>query len=157
MVELHANSNPGIALTFRGGLARALVWPFRGPRAIVSAIFFLSMLALHAWNRGFGLWWLLGLGLGFLSYCGALRMYPARLAMAGVSIEAVRRALSQKGYTRVPALEPESWRLSTPPSVTPSHPRFDVTLDPANGAVEGPWAVLRRIYRRLKLPAEVSE
>ena len=30
-------------------------------------------------------------------------------------------------------------------------------IDPANGAVEGPWAVLRRIYRRLKLPAEVSE
>ena len=157
MVELHANSNPGMVLTFKGGLARALLWPGRGPRAVVTVIALLIWLALHAWNRGFGLWWLLGLGLGFLSYCGALRMYPARLAMAGAPIEAVRRALSQKGYTQVAALEPESWRLSTPPSVTPSHPRFDVTLDPANGAVEGPWAVLRRIYRRLKRPAEVSE
>ena len=150
MVELHANSNPGMALTFKGGLARALLWPVRGPRAIVAAILFLVLLALRAWERDFGLgFWLLGLGLG-LGYLDQLRMYPARLAMAGVPIEAIRRALSQKGYTRVLALEPESWRLSTPPSVTPSHPRFDVTLDPANGAVEGPWAVLRRISRSLK-------
>ena len=157
MVELHANSNPGMALAFKGGLARALLWPFRGPRAIVAAILFLVLLAIRAWERDFGLgFWLLGLGLG-VGYLDHLRMDPARLAMAGAPIEAVRRALSQKGYTQVAALEPESWRLSTPPSVTPSHPRFDVTLDPANGAVEGPWAVLRRIYRRLKLPAEVSE
>jgi hypothetical protein len=157
MVELHANSNPGMALAFKGGLARALLWPFRGPRAIVAAILFLVLLAIRAWERDFGLmFWLLVPASGF-GYWEVLRMYPARLAMAGAPIEAVRRDLSQKGYTRVPALEPESWRLSTPPSVTPSHPRFDVTLDPANGAVEGPWAVLRRIYRRLKLPAEVSE
>ena len=157
MVELHANSNPGMALTFKGGLARALLWPGRGPRAVVTVIALLIWLALQAWDRDFGLWfWLLGL-VPLLFYLGALSSYPARLAMAGVSVEAIRRALSQKGYTQVAALEPESWRLSTPPSVTPSHPRFDVTLDPANGAVEGPWAVLRRIYRRLKLPAEVSE
>jgi hypothetical protein len=150
LVELHANSNPGMALTFKGGLARALLWPVRGPRAIVAAILFLVLLALRAWERDFGLgFWLLGLGLG-LGYLDQLRMYPARLAMAGVPIEAIRRALSQKGYTRVLALEPESWRLSTPPSVTPSHPRFDVTLDPANGAAEGPWVVLRRISRRLR-------
>ena len=150
MVELHANSNPGMALTFKGGLARALLWPGRGPRAVVTVIALLIWLALQAWDRDFGLWfWLLGL-VPLLFYLGALSSYPARLAVAGVPIEAVRRALSQKGYTQVAALEPESWRLSTPPSVTPSHPRFDVTLDPANGAVEGPWAVLRRIYRRLK-------
>ena len=156
MAELHANSNPGMALTFRDGLARALVWPCRGPRAIVTAILFLVLLALRAWERDFGLgFWLLGLGLGF-GYWDGLRMYPARLAMAGVPIKAVRRDLSQKGYTRVPALEPESWRLSTPPSVTPSHPRFDVTLDPANGAVEGPWVVLRRISRRLKAAGRIK-
>ena len=150
MVELHANSNPGMALTFRDGLARALLWPFRGPRAIVAAILFLVLLAIRAWERDFGLgFWLLGLGLG-VGYLDQLRMYPARLAMAGVSIEAVRRALSQKGYTQVAALEPESWRVPTLPWVTPSDPRFDVTLDPANGAVEGPWAVLRRISRSLK-------
>ena len=107
-----------------------------------------------AWTvagRSFGdlMFWLLGAASGY-GYWGALSMYPARLAMAGVPVEAVRRDLSQKGYTRVSALEPESWRLSTPPSVTPSDPRFDVTLDPANGAVEGPWVLLRRISRRLK-------
>ena len=150
MVELHANSNPGMALTFKGGLARALLWPFRGPRAIVAAILFLVLLAIRAWERDFGLgFWLLGLGLG-VGYLDQLRMYPARLAMAGVPIEAVRRALSQKGYTQVAALEPESWRVPTLPWVTPSDPRFDVTLDPANGVVEGPWAVLRRISRSLK-------
>jgi hypothetical protein len=150
MVELHANSNPGMVLTFKGGLARALLWPGRGPRDIVAAILFLVLLAIGAWERDFGLgFWLLGLGLG-VGYLDHLRMYPARLAMAGAPIEAVRRALSQKGYTQVAALEPESWRLSTPPSVTPSHPRFDVTLDPANGVVEGPWAVLRRISRSLR-------
>jgi hypothetical protein len=139
-----------MVLTFNGGLARALLWPFRSPRAIVCAILFLSMLARYTWNRDFGLMlWLLVPASGF-GYWDVLRMYPARLAMAGVPIEAVRRALSQKGYTRVLALEPESWRLSTPPSVTPSHPRFDITLDPANGAAEGPWDVLRQISRRLK-------
>ena len=158
MVELHANSNPGMALTFKGGLARALLWPGRGPRAVVTVIAFLLLLALQAWDRDFGLWfWLLGLVSGLLFYWGELSSYPARLAMAGVPIEAVRRALSQKGYTQVAALEPESWRVPTLPWVTPSDPRFDVTLDPANGVVEGPWAVLRRISRRLKLPAEVSE
>ena len=150
MVELHANSNPGMALTFKGGLARALLWPGRGPRAVVTVIALLIWLALHAWDRDFGLWfWLLGL-VPLLFYLGALSSYPARLAMAGVSVEAIRRALSQKGYTQVAALEPESWRVPTLPWVTPSDPRFDVTLDPANGAVEGPWAVLRRISRSLK-------
>ena len=150
MVELHANSNPGMALTFKDGLARALVWPCRSPRAIVAAILFLVLLALRAWERDFGLgFWLLGLGLGF-GYWEVLRMYPARLAMAGVPIEAVRRALSQKGYTQVAALEPESWRVPTLPWVTPSDPRFDVTLDPANGVAAGPWAVLRQISRSLK-------
>ena len=150
MVELHANSNPGIALTFRDGLARALLWPFRGPRAILAAILFLVLLAIRAWERDFGLmFWLLVLASGF-GYWEVLRMYPARLAMAGAPIEAVRRALSQKGYTQVAALEPESWRVPTLPWVTPSDPRFDVTLDPANGVVEGPWAVLRRISRSLK-------
>ena len=151
MVELHANSNPGMVLTFKGGLARALLWPGRGPRTVVTVIAFLILLALHAWERDFRLWfWLLGLVSVSLFYWGALSMYPARLAMAGVPIEAVRRALSQKGYTQVAALEPESWRVPTLPWVTPSDPRFDVTLDPANGAVEGPWAVLRQISRRLR-------
>ena len=150
MVELHANSNPGMALAFKGGLARALLWPFRGPRAIVAAILFLVLLAIRAWERDFGLmFWLLVPASGF-GYWEVLRMYPARLAMAGAPIEAVRRALSQKGYTQVAALEPESWRVPTLPWVTPSDPRFDVTLDPANGVVEGPWAVLRRISRSLK-------
>ena len=157
MVELHANSNPGMALTFKDGLARTLLRPFRDPRAIVPAILFLIWLALQAWDRDFDLrFWLAGL-VPLLFYLGALSSYPARLAMAGVPIEAVRRALSQKGYTQVAALEPESWRVPTLPWVTPSDPRFDVTLDPANGVVEGPWAVLRQISRRLKLPAEVSE
>ena len=151
MVELHANSNPGMALTFKGGLARALLWPGRGPRAVVTVIALLIWLALQAWERDFRLWfWLLGLVSVSLFYWGALSMYPARLAMAGVPIEAVRRALSQKGYTQVAALEPESWRVPTLPWVTPSDPRFDITLDPANGVVEGPWAVLRRISRRLR-------
>ncbi|MCA3757942.1 MAG: hypothetical protein IM669_10525 [Phenylobacterium sp.] len=150
MVELHANSNRGMALTFKGGLARALLWPGRGPRAVVTVIALLIWLALQAWDRDFGLWfWLLGL-VPLLFYLGALSSYPARLAMAGVSVEAIRRALSQKGYTQVAALEPESWRVPTLPWVTPSDPRFDVTLDPANGVVEGPWAVLRRISRSLK-------
>ena len=150
MVELHANSNPGMALTFKGGLARALLWPGRGPRAVVTVIALLIWLALQAWDRDFGLWfWLLGL-VPLLFYLGALSSYPARLAMAGVSVEAIRRALSQKGYTQVAALEPESWRVPTLPWVTPSDPRFDVTLDPANGAVEGPWAVLRQISRSLR-------
>ena len=151
MVELHANSNPVMALTFKGGLARALLWPFRGPRDIVIVILLISMLALHAWERDFRLWfWLLGLVSGSLFYWGALSSYPARLAMAGVPIEAVRRVLSQKGYTQVAALEPESWRVPTLPWITPSDPREDVILDPANGVVEGPWADLRRISRRLR-------
>jgi hypothetical protein len=155
MVELHANSNLGMALTFKGGLARALLRPFRDPRAIVPAILFLIWLALHAWERDFDLrFWLAGL-VPLLLYLGALSMCPARLAMAGVPIEAVRRALSQKGYTQVAALEPESWRVPTLPWVTPSDPRFDITLDPANGAVEGPWAVLRQISRRLKTAGAV--
>jgi hypothetical protein len=146
-----------MALTFRDGLARTLLRPFRDPRAIVPAILFLILLVLHAWERDFDLrFWLLGPASGF-GYWEALRMYPARLAMAGVPIEAVRRDLSQKGHTRVLALEPESWRLSTPPSVTPSDPREDVILDPANGVVEGPWDVLRQISRRLKAAAGVSE
>ena len=150
MVELHANSNPGMALTFKGGLARALLWPGRGPRAVVTVFALLIWLALQAWDRDFGLWfWLLGL-VPLLFYLCALSSYPARLAMAGVSVEAIRRALSQKGYTQVAALEPESWRVPTLPWVTPSDPRFDVTLDPANGAVEGPWAVLRQISRSLR-------
>ena len=150
MVELHANANPGMALTFKGGLARALLRPLRDPRAIAPAILFLSGLALKVWDRDFGLdFWFLGLGLG-LGYWEALRMYPARLVMAGVPIEDVRRALSQKGYTRVFALELESWRVPTLPWVTPSDPRFDVTLDPANGVAAGPWAVLRQISRSLK-------
>jgi hypothetical protein len=150
MVELHANSNLGMALTFKGGLARALLWPGRGPRAVVTVIALLIWLALQAWDRDFGLWfWLLGL-VPLLFYLGALSSYPARLAMAGVSIEAVRFALSQKGYTQVAALEPESWRVPTLPWITPSDPRFDVTLDPANGVVEGPWAVLRQISRSLR-------
>ena len=150
MVELHANSNPGMALTFKGGLARALLWPGRGPRAVVTVIALLIWLALQAWDRDFGLWfWLLGL-VPLLFYLGALSSYPARLAMAGVSVEAIRRALSQKGYTQVAALEPESWRVPTLPWVTPSDPREDVTLDPANGVVEGPWDVLRQISRRLR-------
>ncbi len=150
MVELQANSSSGMVLTFKGGLARALLWPFRGPRDIVIVILLISMLALHAWERDFDLrFWLLGL-VPLLFYLGALSMYPARLAIAGVPIEAVRRVLSQKGYTQVAALEPESWRVPTLPWVTPSDPRFDVTLEPANGAVEGPWADLRRISRRLK-------
>ena len=157
MVELHANSNPGMALTFKGGLARALLWPFRGARDIVPAILVLILLALHAWERDFDLrFWLLGL-VPLLLYLGALSSYPARLAMAGVPIEAVRRALSQKGYTQVAALEPESWRVPTLPWVTPSDPRFDITLDPESGAVEGPWADLRQIFRRLKTAAGVSE
>lgn len=108
-----------MALTFRDGLARSLLWPYRRPDQIVFAVLCLSLLALSAWNRDFGLgFWSLGLSSGFF-YGVALLGNPARLAMAGVPIEAVRRDLSQKGYTRVPALEPESWRLSTPPSVTP--------------------------------------
>jgi hypothetical protein len=147
-----------MALTFRDGLARTLLRPFRDPRAIVPAILFLILLALHAWERDFRLWfWLLGLVSVSLFYWGALSMYPARLAIAGVPIEAVRRALSQKGYTQVAALEPESWRVPTLPWVTPSDPRFDITLDPANGAVEGPWDVLRQISRRLRAAAGVSE
>jgi hypothetical protein len=150
MVELHANSNPGMALTFRDGLARTLLRPFRDPRAIVPAILFLILLALHAWERDFDLrFWLLGL-VPLLFYLGALSMYPARLAIAGVPIEAVRRVLSQKGYTQVAALEPESWRVPTLPWITPSDPREDVILDPESGAVEGPWDVLRQISRRLK-------
>ena len=150
MVELHANSNPGMVLTFKGGLARALLWPGRGPRAVVTVFALLIWLALQAWDRDFGLWfWLLGL-VPLLFYLGALSSYPARLAMAGVSVEAIRRALSQKGYTQVAALEPESWRVPTLPWVTPSDPRFDVTLDPANGVAAGPWAVLRQISRSLK-------
>ena len=157
MVELHSNSNPGMALTFKDGLARALLWPFRGPRDIVFVILLISMLALHAWERDFRLWfWLLSL-VPLLLYLGALSMYPARLAMAGVPIEAVRGALSQLGYTPVSGLDAGSWRVPTAPWVTPSHPRFDVTLDPANGAVEGPWAVLRRISRRLKAATRLSE
>jgi hypothetical protein len=115
------------------------------------AITFIFFLALRAWERDFG--WQFWLPLGFavgVGYPDQLRMYPARLTMAGVPIEAARRALSQWGYTRVPALEPETWRLATPASVPPSHPRFDITLDPENGVVEGPWAVLRRISRRLR-------
>ena len=150
MVELHANSNPAMALTFRGGLARALLWPGRGPRAVVTVIALIVWLALQAWARDFGLWfWLLGL-VPLLLYLGALSMYPARLAMAGVPIEAVRGALSQLGYTPVSELDAESWRVPAVPWVTPSDPRYNVTLDPANGAVEGPWAVLRRISRNLR-------
>ena len=48
MVELHANSSLGMALTFRGGLARALVWPYRRPTQTLFAILCLSALALYA-------------------------------------------------------------------------------------------------------------
>lgn len=124
----------------------------------MAAIAILFLLALRAWERDFGwrFWILLGVAVG-VGYLGQLRMYPARLAMAGAPIEAARRALSQWGYTRVPALEPETWRLATPPGMTPSHPRFDVTFDPENRAVEGPWVVLLRISRRLKAATGVSE
>jgi hypothetical protein len=87
MVELHANSNPGMALAFKGGLARTLLRPFRDPRAVVPAILLLILLALHAWERVFRLWfWLLGLVSLSLFYWGALSMYPARLAMVGVPV-----------------------------------------------------------------------
>lgn len=151
MVELHANSSPGMALTFRDGLIRTLVWPCRGPRAIVTAILYLVLLALRAWERDFGLgFWLLGLGLGF-GYWEALRMYPARLAMAGVPIEAVRRDLSQMVCTPDPGLEPETWRLPTSlPWVTPSNPRFRVTLEPGSGAVEGMFGLLLGLSGRFR-------
>jgi hypothetical protein len=151
MVEVHAKSAPETSLTFKGGLARALLWPGRGPRSVVTVIAFLSLLAVQAWDRDLGLWfWILGLVSGLLLYWDALRMYPALLDMTGEPTEAVRRTLSQMGYTPVAALEPESWRVPTLPWVTPSNPRFDVTLDPESGAVEGPWFVLRRISRRLR-------
>ena len=87
-----------------------------------------------------------------LAAAGAIVISPGPCTPneAGVSVEAIRRALSQKGYTQVAALEPESWRVPTLPWVTPSDPREDVTLDPANGVVEGPWDVLRQISRRLR-------
>jgi hypothetical protein len=94
LVELHAKLNSGMSLTFRGGLVRALVWPWRRPKDIVVAILFLALLALHAWERDFGLgfWLLLGLAFG-LGCLAQLRINPARLDLAGVPVETARRTL----------------------------------------------------------------
>ena len=151
MVELHANSNPGMALTFRDGLMRTLAWPYRRPTEIVLAILCLGLLARSAWNRDFGPeFWLLGFATAFF-YSVALAMNPARLALVGAQTEAVRRALSQLGCAPVSTLEPETWRLPTPlPWVTPSNPRFRVTLEPGSGAVEGAFVLLFGLSRRVR-------
>lgn len=151
MVELHANSNPGMALTFRGGLIRTLVWPYRRPTEIVLAILCLGLLARSAWNRDFGPeFWLLGFATAFF-YSVALAMNPARLALVGAQTEAARRALSQLGCAPVSTLEPETWRLPTPlPWVTPSNPRFNVRFDSTKGRLEGAFVFLLRVSRRLK-------
>ena len=151
MVEVHAKSGLEASLTFKGGLARTLLWPYRRPTEIVFAILYLSLLARYAWNRDFGSgFWILGLASGFF-YCVALFMNPGRLAMAGVPTEAVRRALSECDCQLAPASEPETWRPQTAPHwVKPSDPRFNVTLDPKAGAIEGAFALLLRISRRLK-------
>ena len=151
MVELHANSSPGMALTFRDGLIRTLVWPYRRPTEIVLAILCLGLLARSAWNRDFvPEFWLLGFATAFF-YSVALAMNPARLALVGAQTEAVRRGLSQMGCTPDPGLEPETWRLQTPlPWVTPSNPRFRVTLEPGSGAVEGTFVLLFGLSRRLR-------
>ena len=140
-----------MALTFRGGLMRTLAWPYRRPTEIVLAILCLGLLAHSAWNRDFGPeFWLLGLATAFF-YGVALAMNPSRLALEGAQTEAVRRALSQLGCTPDPALEPETWRLPTPlPWVTPSNPRFRVTLEPGSGAVEGSLGLLLGLSRRLR-------
>ncbi len=158
MVEVHAKSAPETSLTFKGGLARTLLWPYRRPTEIVFAILCLGTLALFAWNRDFDRgFWLLGLASGFF-YCVALFMNPARLAMAGVPTEAVRRVLSECDCKLAPASEPETWRLQTaPPWVKPSDPRFNVTLDPRAGAIEGAFAFLLRISRRLRAATGQSE
>ena len=150
MAELHALANPRIALTFRDGLAWSLFWPYRRPDQIVFAVLCLSLLALSAWNRDFGLgFWSLGLSSGFF-YGVALLGNPARLTLSGVPTEAVRRGLSEGGCTPVPALEPKTWRLPAPPWVRPSNPLFKVTLDPESGVVEGPFSLLLGTSRRLK-------
>ena len=135
MVELHANSSPGMALTFRDGLLRTLVWPYRRPTEIVLAILCLGLLARSAWNRDFGLdFWLLGFATAFF-YSVALAMNPARPALVGVQTEAARRALSQRGCTPVPGLEPETWRPPTPlPWLAPSTQPLNVRYDPTNGS-----------------------
>lgn len=150
MVEVHAKSAPETSLTFKGGLARALLWPFRRSTEIVFAILCLGTLALFAWNRDFGSgFWILGLASGFF-YSVALFMNPGRLAMAGLPTEAVRRALSELGCTPAPVAEPETWRLPTPlPWVTPANPRFKVTIDPVNGEVDGTFIFLLGLSRRL--------
>jgi hypothetical protein len=151
MVEVHAKSVPEASLTFKGGLARTLLWPYRRPTEIVFAILCLGTLARYAWSRDFGSgFWILGLASGFF-YCVALFMNPGRLAISGVPTEAIRRVLSELGCTPAPVAEPETWRLQTaPPWVKPSDPRFNVTLDPKAGAIEGTFALLLRMSRRLK-------
>ena len=151
MVELHANSSPGMALTFRDGLIRTLVWPYRRPTEIVLAILCLGLLARSAWTRDFGPeFWLLGFATAFF-YGVALAMNPARLALVGAQTEAARRALSQMGCTPDPGLEPQTWRLPTPlPWVTPSNPRFNLRFDSTKGRLEGAFVLLLRVSRRLK-------
>lgn len=151
MAELHANSNPGMALTFRDGLARALVWPYRGPTQTLFAILCLSALALYAWDREFNLgFWLLCVASGIV-HAMALLGLPGRLEMQAAQPEAVRRVLFEAGCTSVSGSEPETWRLQTaPPWVTPSNPRFNLRFDSTKGRLEGAFVFLLRVSRRLK-------
>jgi hypothetical protein len=151
MVELHANSNPGMVLTFKGGLARAFLWPYRRPTQTLFAILCLSALALYAWDGEFSLgFWLLCVASGIF-HAMALLGLPGRLEMQAAQTEAVRRVLFEAGCTSVSGSEPEIWRLQTaPPWVKPSNSRFNVLFDPAKGRLEGAFVFLLRVSRRLK-------
>ncbi|MCA3756862.1 MAG: hypothetical protein IM669_04985 [Phenylobacterium sp.] len=151
MVELHASSNPAMELTFRDGLVRALVWPYRRPTQTLFAILCLSALALYAWDREFSLrFWLLCVASGIF-HAMALLGLPGRLEMQAAQPEAVRRVLFEAGCTSVSGSEPKTWRLQTaPPWVKPSNSRFNVLFDHAKGRLEGDFVFLLRVSRNLR-------
>jgi hypothetical protein len=150
MVEVHANPAPEASLKFKGGLAPALLWPYRRPTQIIMAITCIIAIAGFVRDPDFGLgFWALCFACGFF-YMAALLRLTAQLLISEAQLEAVRRFLSERGCTLVSAAEPETWRLPAPPWVKPTDPGFNVTLKPATRAMEGPFVFLFAMSRRLR-------
>jgi hypothetical protein len=147
-----------MALTFKGGLARALLWPHRRPGQVAIALTFVVILADFAQKPDFasGFWALCYSGSVF--YVLALLSLPCRLTISGVPPANMTSVLTALGCTRVPGSEPQTWRVQLAPAgVKPHDIRFNLVFNPAEGALEGTFGNLIMTSRRLKAAAGYSE
>jgi len=151
MVELHANSNPGMALTFRDGLARTLLRPHRRPGQVAIALTFVVILADFAQKPDFGSsFWALCYS-GSVFYVLARLSLPCRLTISGVPPANMTSVLTALGCTRVQGSEPQTWRVLLAPAGVKLHDiRFNLVFNPAEGALVGTFGNLIMISRRLR-------